>query len=135
MTVVGGCLCGKIRYRIAAPLGPLVYCHCSECRKAQGVGYAANTPVALSSFEILSGGELLTAFRASHNKSRYFCSNCSAAIYSHLDGADTVRIRAGTLDTDTNVVPTAHIFTGSKASWVTIHDGLEQHLELEPGRV
>ena len=135
MTVGGGCLCGKVRYRIAAPLGPLIYCHCSQCRKAQGVGFAANTPVALSSFEILSGGELLTAFRASNNKSRYFCSNCSSAIYSHLDEADTVRIRAGTLDSDTNVVPNGHSFTGSRASWVTIQDTLDQHEEREPGRV
>ena len=134
MTYDGGCLCGKIRYRIVAPLEPLVYCHCSQCRKAQSVGFAANIPVAQSSFGILSDGGLLTAFRASNNKSRYFCSNCSSPIYSHLDGADTVRIRAGTLDTDTNVVPSRHTFTGSKASWVTIQDTLDQHEGREPER-
>ena len=37
MDIQGGCLCGKIRYRlIAAPYTPPYYCHCDTCRKATG---------------------------------------------------------------------------------------------------
>ena len=130
----GGCLCGAIRYRITGPLGALVYCHCAQCRKAQGVGFAANLPLALGDFEIDRGNKILTAYRSSPNKTRFFCPNCGSAIYSYLDGATTVRIRAGTLDKGADIVPSAHIYWGSRAPWLTIADGLTQHIKREPNR-
>jgi hypothetical protein len=134
MTHLGGCLCGRVRYRITAALGALVYCHCAQCRKAQGVAFGANAPIPLSQFELVSGNEILAAFRGSSDKTRYFCANCGSAMYSYVDGAATVRIRVGTLDPGIDVVPSAHIFTASKAPWVTIQDELDQYVEREPGR-
>jgi hypothetical protein len=34
MRVRGSCLCGGIRYEVDGPLGMVVHCHCSMCRKA-----------------------------------------------------------------------------------------------------
>lgn len=134
MTQFGGCLCGEVRYRIKGALGALVYCHCAQCRKAQGVGFAANTPVETTEFELVAGNELLASYRSSTDKTRYFCANCGSAIYSHVDGATSVRVRAGTLDEAVDIEPHAHIFTRSRANWVTIQDDLMQYLEREPGR-
>ena len=134
MMQLGGCLCGAIRYRITGTLGALVFCHCEQCRKAQGVGFAANIPVALTDFEIDRGNEFLAGYRSSTKKTRFFCTNCGSAIYSYLDGATTVRIRAGTIETSGCIVPSAHTFSGLKAQWLTITDGLRQYPEREPGR-
>src|SRR5580700_3097148 len=38
--VPGGCLCGRIRFEVRGPFGPVANCHCSMCRKAQGGGFA-----------------------------------------------------------------------------------------------
>ena len=41
----GGCLCGAVRYSIGAKPGPVVGCHCSQCRRQTGFYYAAvNVP-------------------------------------------------------------------------------------------
>jgi len=45
----GGCLCGAVRYRVAALAGPVLLCHCGQCRKAQGSAFAANAPVRIAS--------------------------------------------------------------------------------------
>jgi hypothetical protein len=134
MTKSGGCLCGDLRYEVTGNFDPLVYCHCSQCRKAQGVGFAANVPVPITDFKIVWGEAVLAAYRSSIGKTRYFCGSCGSAIYSYADAALTVRIRAGTLDDGAGIVPIAHIYSGSKARWVTITDQLLQHPEREPGR-
>ena len=32
----GGCLCGTVCFEIRGAIRNIVYCHCSQCRKAQG---------------------------------------------------------------------------------------------------
>lgn len=36
----GKCLCGQIHYEISGQIENIVYCHCSQCRQAQGSAYA-----------------------------------------------------------------------------------------------
>ena len=42
---------------------------------------------------------------------------------------DIYRLRIGTLDTDVEVKPVAHIYMGSKASWDQPHDDIPQYDE------
>lgn len=132
MTLSGGCLCGLVRYRILSTPGPLVYCHCSQCRKAQGSGFAANVPVARASFELTDGASYITAYQASQDKTRYFCAKCGSPLYSYLREASNYRIRAGSLDWAPELSPSAHIFIASKANWVDVDDNLPQFFEREP---
>lgn len=55
----GSCLCGAVAYEIDGELGPIVYCHCSRCRKASGSAFAAVSPVAAADFRIVKGEECL----------------------------------------------------------------------------
>lgn len=34
--LVGRCLCGQIEYEIDGEVGPIDFCHCSDCRRASG---------------------------------------------------------------------------------------------------
>lgn len=123
----GSCLCGGVRFRIDAALAPIQICHCSQCRKAQGGPFATNTPVAASSFQLLSGEDLLTSFESSPGKQRVFCRRCGSPIYSHKASLPGVlRIRAGLIDEPVSVSLAAHFQTGSKASWWPIEDDLPQ---------
>jgi hypothetical protein len=132
----GSCLCGAVRYQIEGDLGPIVCCHCSMCRKAQGSAFAANAPVPAAAFRITRGREALRAYRSSPGKERVFCGTCGSPIYSRRDGAPDVRIRIGTLDADAALAarPTAHIHVASKAAWWEIRDELPQFPGFEPGR-
>lgn len=134
VSISGACLCRRVRYRIDGEPGPLVYCHCGQCRKAQGVAFAANTPVPRHAFQLLSGADSLGSYRVSPAKTRTFCRNCGSPLYSRVDGAESLRVRAGTLDPGVAIVPSGHIFATSKANWDDITDSLPQYPGREPGR-
>jgi hypothetical protein len=124
----GSCLCGKIRYEVSGPLGPVVYCHCSQCRKASGSSFATNASIAVDHFRITRGAGLLRDYESSQGVKRCFCAECGSAIIKRVESSpDSVRLRLGTLDGDPGVKPVAHIFVGSRAPWTALTDGLPRH--------
>lgn len=129
----GSCLCGGIRFRIDAELEPIQICHCSQCRKAQGTPFAANTPVASAAFRFLSGSELLSEFESSPGKKRCFCKVCGSPIYSHKDNLPGVlRIRTGLINEAIAARPVAHFHVASKCNWWDINDDLPQYAASSP---
>ncbi len=128
------CLCGQVRYEYRGELGPIVFCHCSRCRKAQGVAFASNSPVPASGFLLLSGQELLREYESSAGKFRVFCGNCGSPLYSRNTAIPGVlRLRIGLLDTPLQARPVAHIYASSHAEWETITDALPQYEAGMPG--
>lgn len=134
MSYTGSCLCGAVSYAVSGDLGPVFYCHCSQCRKAQGTPFVASMPVPRANFLIKTGADKIKMFRATPDKGRYFCGECGSPLYSQVEGNPMLRLRAGTLDEPVPLQAVAHIFVGSKASWERITDDLPQHSGREPGR-
>lgn len=131
----GGCLCGAVRYEIAGPVRNIVHCHCSRCRKAQGSAFATNGIVKADDFEILSGTDALTGYESSPGQTKYFCRVCGSPIMSkNVSKPDQVRVRLGTIESDIEERPMAHIFATSKANWEEITGDLPQYERYEPGR-
>lgn len=123
----GQCLCGGVRFRIEGKLEPIQVCHCSQCRRAQGGPFATNIPVAVESFHLLSGAELLNHYESSPGKQRVFCRRCGSPLYSKRETVPgTLRLRAGLIDEPLSARPAFHFYTASKASWWHIDDGLPQ---------
>jgi len=123
--LTGSCLCGSVRYRIAGKIGPAGFCHCSQCRRANGSAFAANAPVRTRYFEITAGSELLSEFESSPGKFRAFCSRCGSPMYSRReDTPESRNIRLGSLEQDPERRPAAHVWVGSKAPWFEIVDSL-----------
>ena len=135
MLYSGSCLCGTIRYEIRGTLGPILLCHCVQCRKAQGSAFASNAAVKATDFAIVAGEDALAAYESSPGKRRHFCRQCGSPIISTRDAVPgVVRVRIGTLDSNVDATPSAHIYVASKAAWLEIHDGLPQYAGLEPSR-
>ncbi len=131
--IVGGCLCGGVRYRYDGEIDEISMCHCSRCRKAQGSAFAAVSPIETARFEVTSGRELLKEFRDRPGKARVFCSRCGSPIYSARDARpEERRLRLGTVETPFACENAYHIFVGSKASWDAITDELPRHDEAKP---
>ena len=123
----GQCLCGGVRYQITGQLGPIIHCHCSQCRKASGASFTTNAGVAAHDFRFMTGKELIGEFESSPGQFRCFCTRCgSPLIKRNIAKPEEVRLRLGTLDSDPGAKPTAHIFVSSKAAWVDLADGLPQ---------
>lgn len=129
----GGCLCGAVRYRVSGPMAPIQFCHCSQCRKAQGGAFAANIPVAEAALEIDDPEGRLTSFESSPGKVRVFCGACGSPIFSKTTAKPGVRrLRAGSLDAPVRTGPGFHIFADSRADWWQILDALPRYSERAP---
>ena len=131
----GSCLCGKVRFEISSEIQNIIYCHCSQCRKAQGSAFATNGNVEAGGFKFISGEDELTAYESSPGQTKYFCRNCGSPIMSKNDSSpNTVRVRLGVIESDITERPVAHIFATSKANWEEIAGDLPQYEAYEPGR-
>jgi hypothetical protein len=131
----GGCLCNRVRFEIKGPIRNIVYCHCSRCRKAQGSAFATNGIVKAEHFHLLSGEADLTTYESSPGQHKVFCKHCGSPILSRNTARpDQVRVRLGTLESDIEERPMAHIFATSKANWEEICGELPQYEAYEPGR-
>ena len=134
------CLCAGVRIEITGKLGPVVTCHCTQCRKASGSAFAANADVRRKYWRFVSGEALIREFESSPGKFRAFCSRCGSPVYSRSEGApDVLRIRLGILNEDPGRRPLAHFHVASKAPWFEIADALPQFAggaqdpEADPG--
>lgn len=121
----GGCLCGAVRYVAVGTLRPVVYCHCTQCRRQSGHFYAA-TDVDDAGLSV-SGDENITWYRASDMASRGFCATCGSVLFWKGDGSSRTSVMAGGLDGPTGLKAAAHIFVADKGDYYTLEDGLPQH--------
>ena len=123
----GGCLCGRVRYRVDGKLRDVVNCHCTQCRRTHGhfSAYTAAVPDALT----LLREDSLKWFRSSENAARGFCSECGASLFWKPASGEYVAIAAGTLDPPTGLRTVAHIFCAHAGDYYDIDDGLPAHAE------
>lgn len=135
--VEGGCQCGAVRYRLTgAPLA--VYnCHCKDCQRFSGAGWAMSMPVARDRVEHLSG--TLNVYENTSDSGSVVrmssCTRCNTRVWNEPAGASNLLIvRAGTLDDLGWAVPVGNIWTSSRASWVEIDPALVNFPGQPPDR-
>ena len=59
------------------------------------------------------------------------CPKCLAAVWSEYGGVDVIRyVRAGTLDEDSRVEPSIHIFMRTKMSWIDLGKEKERGISI-----
>src|SRR5437763_16525322 len=72
-SMVGGCHCGGVRFRVTAELLGVTECNCSICAK-KGFLHLIVPP---ENFELLSGKDDLSAYRFNTGIAKHtFCSRC-----------------------------------------------------------
>jgi hypothetical protein len=125
----GGCLCEKIRYKIAGPLRPVVACHCRQCQKSSGFHVAATN--AEQKNLIMLKDDTIKWFVSSDIAKRAFCSECGSNLFWKQNGSDTISIFAGTLDQPTNLTMVEHIYVADKGDFYQLNDDLPKHAGFE----
>ena len=131
----GKCLCEGVRFEVSGPLGPLGYCHCSQCRRASGSAFGANADVAKSDLRFAGGEDLIREFESSPGNFRAFCSRCGSPIYKRSPAKpEVIRIRLGSLEEDPGVRARVHVYVGDKAPWYEITDALPRFEQGLPRR-
>ncbi len=126
----GSCLCGAVRYEVRGPLRPVVYCHCSQCRRTSG-HYVAASACDADDLTLLAD-QSLRWYDSSPQAQRGFCATCGGNLFWRPKEGDHVSIMAGTIDLPTGVRAIAHIHTDSASDYHVIADGLPQYADAGP---
>jgi hypothetical protein len=123
--LIGGCQCGRVRYRVEPGPTRLVVCHCLMCQKQSGSAFGMSLGMSPRAFQ-LTEGELKTfdvTCDSGRIKTCAFCPGCGTRIYNQTSGR--MSIKAGTLDDTSSLRPVAHYWTKRKQPWVTIPEGVD----------
>jgi hypothetical protein len=99
--IVGGCLCGSVRYESEAEPTLTAACHCRHCQKQTSSAFSIF--VVLSKGSLRIEGEALAAFEDVGESGlpvfRKFCPKCGSAIVSEVVATPELEwLNAGTLD-------------------------------------
>jgi len=125
----GSCLCGGVQYEITGTLGPVIYCHCAQCRKTSGHHVAATRcPTGALT---CAKDETLRWYRASDTAERGFCERCGGNLFWKPDHGRHISVFAGTIDTPTGLQAESHIYVADKSDYVEIADGLPQFSQVD----
>jgi hypothetical protein len=121
------CLCGINAFEIRGTIHNARYCHCGNCRKFSGAGYAAWGIVSTDHLELTSSDLNVTKYDSGGGL-RVFCNSCGSPLW--FEPADFPAIRGiplGVIDDPEIAAPGMHVWTKSKVPWVSLPDDAEQH--------
>ena len=124
----GGCACGGIRYETdGAPL-VMLNCHCRECQRAGGGGYAAIMVVPKAAVRWVGEPRYYRSAGAEGKAvERGFCPNCGSQVVAKLERMpDVLGLQAGSLDEPARYAPAMDIFTASAQPWDCMHAGTKK---------
>ncbi|TDZ72071.1 hypothetical protein CTRI78_v001487 [Colletotrichum trifolii] len=116
VTIVGGCLCAKLRYSATLPadhdfVANAMTCQCTQCRKQSGALFVAYHHVPLLRWT--SGDtSTLSEFGATPSAKRGFCSACGSWLYFRYKGQEGISLCVGAIDHDVLVGKT-HLSVGT----------------------
>ena len=115
----GGCLCGKVRFRITAPPLLTMACHCKGCQRLTAGPFSLSAAVPSEGFEVLAGEPVIGALHGEHR--HFFCDYCKSWLYTRPHGMDWfVNVRATMLDdAEGFTTPFVETAASEKLGWVT----------------
>ena len=118
-THTGRCLCGKVRYELAGEPARMLNCHCEDCRRASGAGFAAILVYPKEAVRL--SGELryhAVTSDAGNNVERGFCPECGSQVAGRLSKyPGVVIIQAGSLDDPSLHRPAVNVWTRNRPAW------------------
>jgi hypothetical protein len=133
--MTGGCLCGAVRYEVAAEPVYTGHCHCRSCQRASGAGHSTYVGVPRAAMTVrgetrshaVTGGSGLPA-------ARHFCPVCGSQLFGVCEIApDMATLYAGTLDDPSAIRPDAAINVHSRQPWDRVAGDLAEFDEMPPG--
>jgi hypothetical protein len=122
--ITGGCLCRKVRFRIAAAPIAMRLCWCRDCQYfAAG---SATVNVVFPSHAVTVEGELTDYVSIADSGSRMhrrFCPACGTPVFSASESRPHLLIvRNGALDDTALLTPSATIWTASAPEWAWVDE-------------
>ena len=123
MGLLGGCMCGAVRYEAdGEPFHPTL-CHCVDCRRASGAPALAWFSVRRDALRWTRGTPALNP--SSPGVERQFCSACGTQLtWRGTNTPDEIDVTMGSLDDPNAVAPADHTYEAQRVPWLHVADGL-----------
>ena len=134
MSISGRCLCGSVHYRTEAAPILQFNCHCRDCQRSTGAGFAPIMFFIKADLVVEGTLSHFDSLAASGNSlRRSFCPTCGAQVLGAPAAASTlISIRAGTLDDPSQFTPMADIFCAQATPWSCMNPHIAKFPEMLP---
>ncbi len=107
--LTGGCLCGAIRYSVAAMPKRGMHCHCSLCRRSSGAPYVSWFAISAADFHVT--GAAPAHYASSDRAFRQHCPTCGTQLtFQFHSRPEFILVTIGSLDRPEAVKPSEHVF-------------------------
>ena len=106
--VIGGCLCGEVRFVATGRPYRVGVCHCLDCRKHHGALFHASAIFPEAAVTVTGDTHAYTG--------RHFCPLCGSSVFSR--SGDEIELNLGALDAPDQFVPTYELWTIRRESWL-----------------
>ncbi len=130
------CLCGGIQLRYSGNIGPSNYCHCEDCRRANGSAFNIGVRVERKDLQVNATTELKgykSISDSGRETVRCFCGTCGSPIFTlHPHKPEYAWVKAGLIDQPEIVKPAYENWIKDKVKWATINVS-ESYQENRPG--
>lgn len=114
MAYVGGCQCGRVRYRAEKPRDRSSICYCRMCQKASGGPFMAFVRFPVHQVSWSTPPDI---FASSNFVERGFCSKCGTPIsYRQVRGTN-ISLTLGSLDDPETVHPEMRFSVSTETAW------------------
>ena len=125
-SMIGGCLCGDVRYSASGDPVVTSICHCRDCQKQTGSAFVEVVAVPEGALSIQGTLQTFTNAGDSGRKlNRKFCPRCGTAVVIDAEAFPGVAlIMGGTLDDPSWLKPTMALFCDSAQPWLAINHGM-----------
>lgn len=129
-TFTGHCLCGNISFagRVTPDAAVAVHCHCKDCQRATGSGFATVVAVPEDALNVQGDVAQFTVSGDSGGEvSREFCRDCGSPMFTRAKLSPGLRfIKAGVLDDSSWVSPVMACWTEHRENWCLIDGALPE---------
>jgi hypothetical protein len=127
--LAGGCACGAIRFECDVDPIIMLTCHCRDCQRASGSGYAPVVLVPKTGVK-LRGEPRYYGIIGDAGKAveRGFCQTCGSQVTMKMQRfPDALGLQAGCLDDPSIYEPKMDIFTASAQPWDHMDPNLQKY--------
>jgi len=111
---VGGCQCGRIRYRAEGPRDRSSVCYCRMCQKASGAPFMAF--VRFPAHQV-HWSKSPAKFASSNLVERGFCSDCGTPLSYRQVSGPNISLTINSLDDPESVQPELRFSAQLEVSW------------------
>ncbi|KAJ7024398.1 Mss4-like protein [Mycena alexandri] len=122
ITRKGGCACGSVTYAVVGKPLFSIYCHCTQCQRADGAAFVGSMHYADSAHSWTYTAENEPDVEPLGDMVLYRCKKCRSCAATQFPGNKNWALRSTQLERDENgkvinwegVKPTSHIFYGTR---------------------